>query len=55
MLKNAHQPAAVEPFGLDPENVINYDFEDAKANTTKYVADFFTALGEAADARFKTE
>ena len=55
VLKNAHQPAAVEPFGLDPENVINYDFEDAKANTTKYVADFFTALGEAADARFKTE
>ena len=55
VLKNAHQPAAVEPFGLDPENVINYDFEDAKANTTKYVADFFTALGEVADARFKTE
>ena len=45
----------MEPFGLDPNNVIDYDFEDAKNNTTKYVADFFDALGEAADSRFKTE
>ena len=42
-------------FGLDPDNVMDYDFEDAKNNTTKYVADFFDALGEAADSRFKTE
>ena len=55
VLSNAQQPAAVEPFGLDPENVIDYDFEDAKANTTNYVNDFFDALADAADARFKTE
>ena len=55
VLDNAEQPAAVQPFGLDPENVINYDFADAKENTTKYVGDFFEALGNAADDRFKTE
>ena len=55
VINSAKQPAAVEPFGLDPNNVIDYDFEDAKNNTTKYVADFFDALGEAADSRFKTE
>ena len=55
VINSAQQPAAVEPFGLDPNNVIDYDFEDAKNNTTKYVEDFFTAIGEAADGRFKTE
>ena len=42
-------------FGLDPDNVMKYNFEDAKANTSKYVQDFFNALGAAADSRFKTE
>ena len=55
VLDNAEQPQEATDFGLDPENVMDYDFADAKANTSKYVADFFTALGEAADARFKTE
>ncbi len=55
VIKTAQQPAVVEPFGLDPDNVIDYDFEDAKENTSKYVADFFDALGAAADGRFKTE
>ena len=55
VINSAQQPAAVEPFGLDPNNVIDYDFEDAKNNTTQYVADFFDALGSAADSRFKTE
>ena len=39
----------------DPENTIDYDFDDAKANTSKYVEDYFNALGAAADDRFKTE
>ena len=30
-------------------------YTDAKANTSKYVADYFDALGAAADSRFKTE
>ncbi|MBQ2434352.1 MAG: ABC transporter substrate-binding protein [Clostridia bacterium] len=55
VINSAKQPAAVEPFGLDPNNVIDYDFEDAKSNTTKYVADFFEAIGAAADDRFKTQ
>ena len=55
VINSAKQPAAVEPFGLDPNNVIDYDFEDAKNNTTQYVKDFFDALGAAADDRFKTE
>lgn len=55
VITNAQQPAVVEPFGLDPDNVMEYNFEDAKANTSKYVQDFFNALGAAADSRFKTE
>ena len=55
VITNAQQPAVVEPFGLDPDNVMKYNFEDAKANTSKYVQDFFKALGDAADSRFKTE
>ena len=55
VINSAQQPAAVEPFGLDPNNVIDYDFEDAKNNTTQYVTDYFNALGDAADSRFKTE
>lgn len=55
VLDNAEQPKEAEEFGLDPNNVIKYDFEDAKANTSQYVEDFFNALGSAADDRFKTE
>lgn len=55
VITNAQQPAVVEPFGLNPDNVMKYNFEDAKANTSKYVQDFFNALGAAADSRFKTE
>ncbi len=55
VIDNAEQPKEATDFGLDPENVIKYDFADAKANTSKYVEDFFAALGAAADDRFKTE
>ncbi len=55
VIDNAEQPEEATAFGLDPENVIDYDFEDAKANTSKYVEDFFNALGAAADDRFQTE
>ena len=55
VIDNAEQPQEATDFGLDPDNVIDYDFEDAKQNTSKYVADFFEALGAAADDRFKTE
>lgn len=53
VIDNAEQPKEATEFGLDPDNVIDYDFEDAKANTSKYVEDFFAAV--ASDDRFKTE
>ena len=38
---------------------IDYDFEDAKENSAKYVEDFFAALGSSSDSadssRFLTE
>ncbi|MDO4804503.1 MAG: ABC transporter substrate-binding protein [Lachnospiraceae bacterium] len=55
VLDNAEQPAVAAEFGLDPENVMDYDFEDAKENTTKYVEEVMNALGSAADDRFETE
>lgn len=53
VIDNGEQPKEAAQFGLDPDNVINYDFADAKANTSKYVEDFFAAVGS--DDRFKTE
>ncbi len=55
VIDNAKQPEQAAEFGLDPENVMPYDFEDAKNNTTKYVEEVMNALGNAADDRFKTE
>ena len=55
VIDNATQPAIATEFGLDPENVMDYDFEDAKNNITTYVEEVFTALGDSADDRFKTE
>ena len=59
VLSNAVRPEEATKFGLDMNNTIDYDFEDAKANSAKYVEDFFTALGSdsgSADAsRFLTE
>ncbi len=55
VLDNAQQPAIAAEFGLDPNNVMDYDFADAKANTTQYVEDVMNALGSAADDRFQTE
>ena len=50
VLSNATQPEEAARFGLDMNNTIDYDFADAKANSAKYVEDFFTALGSSADA-----
>ena len=55
VLDNAAQPKQAYQFGLDPENVMDYDFEDAKANTASYVEKVFEVLGEAVDERFQTE
>lgn len=55
LLDNAQQPEVASEFGLDPDNVMDYDFEDAKENTAQYVEDVMNALGSAADDRFQTE
>ena len=54
VIDNATQPAIATEFGLDPENVMDYDFEDAKNNIKTYVEEVMTALG-GGDDRFKTE
>lgn len=54
VIDNAKQPAIASEFGLDPENVMDYDFEDAKQNTTTYVEEVMNALG-GGDSRFETE
>ena len=54
VIDNAEQPAIATEFGLDPNNTMDYDFEDAKANTDTYVAEVMEALG-GGDDRFETE
>lgn len=54
VIDNAKQPEIASEFGLDPENVMDYDFEDAKQNTTTYVEEVMNALG-GGDDRFETE
>lgn len=59
VLKNAQQPEEASQFGLDMNNTIDYDFEDAKNNSARYVEEFFEALGSSADqadtGRFLTD
>ncbi|MBR4831702.1 MAG: ABC transporter substrate-binding protein [Butyrivibrio sp.] len=55
VIDNAKQPEEATKFGLDPENVMKYDFADAKENTPKYIEEVMNALGSAADDRFQTE
>ena len=58
VLDNATQPQAAYDFGLDPENVMDYDFEDATNNITTYIEEVMTALANAGadtgEDRFKT-
>ncbi len=60
VIDNAEQPEQAAEFGLDPENVMEYDFEDATENIGTYVEEVMTALADAGadteDAgRFQTE
>ena len=59
VIDNAEQPSQAAEFGLDPNNVMDYDFQDAKDNTTTYVEEVMSALASSgADTgadRFKTE
>ena len=55
VLSNAEQPKEAAQFGLDMNNTIKYDFEDAKKNSAKYVEDFFKAMESASGDKFKTK
>ncbi len=60
VIDNAEQPEQAAEFGLDPENVMEYDFEDATENIGTYVEEVMDALANAGadteDAgRFQTE
>ena len=59
VIDNAEQPSQAAEFGLNPNNVMDYDFQDAKDNTTTYVTEVMNALATSgADTgadRFKTE
>ena len=54
VIDNAHQPEQAEEFGLDPDNVMEYDFEDAKQNTSQYVSEVMDAL-HGGSGKFQTE
>lgn len=54
VIDNAEQPEVATEFGLDPNNTMDYDFEDAKENTDTYVTEVMEALG-GGDDRFQTE
>jgi iron(III) transport system substrate-binding protein len=55
VIDSMSQPKEAIEHGLTLDNIIEYDFEDAKHNTSIYVQDFFNTLGETVDERFKTQ
>ena len=59
VIDNAEQPAQAAEFGLDPDNVMDYDFEDATANIKTYVEEVMNAIAasgaDTGEDRFKTE
>ena len=60
VLDNAEQPQAAYDFGLDPNNVMDYDFDDATKNIGTYVEEVMTALANSGantgdTGRFQTE
>ncbi len=59
VIDNAVQPEVAKEFGLDPNNVMDYDFEDATANTTRYIAEIMDLLSKSGSntgaSRFQTK
>ena len=47
VIDNAEQPQIAIDFGLDPNNVIDYDFDDATANIKTYVQEVMDAIAAA--------
>ena len=60
VLDNAEQPQAAYDFGLDPNNVMDYDFDDATKNISTYIEEVMNALANSGantgdTGRFQTE
>ena len=59
VIDNAEQPKQAAEFGLDPENVMKYDFDDATNNIKQYIEDIMNALAKSGantgDDRFQTK
>ncbi len=59
VIDNAEQPEIAKEFGLDPNNVIDYDWDDATANIGTYVEEVMNAIASSGSDtgadRFKTE
>ena len=57
-IDNATQPEVAMQYGLDPDNVMDYDFEDAKQNIGTYIEEVMKALNaggaDTGEDRFKT-
>jgi len=54
VIEGAEQPQVAIDMGVDPDNVMDFDFADMMANTAQYKEDIMAALG-GGDDRFKTE
>ncbi len=54
VIDNAEQPPEIVRFGLEIDNVLDYDFEDAQNNTAAYIAELMETLGSSVDDRFQT-
>lgn len=52
MIDNATQPSQVSKHKLNPDNVMDYDFESAKEHTTAYVQEIMGIIG-GTDPRFE--
>ena len=52
VIDNATQPSQVSKHKLNPDNVMDYDFENAKEHTTAYVQEIMGIIG-GTDSRFE--
>ena len=53
VIDTAHQPSEISKHHLNPDDTIDYDFEDARLNTKEYVGEIMDALGGGKDSRFQ--
>ena len=58
VIDNAEQPSQAAEFGLDPNNVMDYDFDDATKNIKTYIEEVMAAIANAGadtgEGRFQT-